>query len=154
MLPQQFTGLLRRKGATRFYMWLVFSHTPLALFWRLAVLPHGVTARQRAECEGFDLTVSPSGALRHLPHWGRHLTLPLPFVNKRKRKPIANAVFNMQLLNNREPLKTGVKSKNGQGVPDSRKADEVRLYALRGGLTTKMARTAHFRSHEVFRGDQ
>ena len=26
-----------------------------------------------------------------------------------------------------EPLKTGVKSKNGQGVPDSRKADEVRL---------------------------
>ncbi|MBS6587022.1 MAG: hypothetical protein KH345_12830, partial [Eubacterium sp.] len=30
---------------------------------------------------------------------------------------------------------------------------EVRLYALRGGLTTKMARTAHFRSHEVFRGD-
>ena len=52
-----------------------------------------------------------------------------------------------------EPLKTGVKSKNGQGVPDSRKADEVRLYALRGGLTTKMARTAHFRSHEVFRGD-
>ena len=55
--------------------------------------------------------------------------------------------------NIREPLKTGVKSKNGQGVPDSRKADEVRLYALRGGLTTKMARTAHFRSHEVFRGD-
>ena len=52
-----------------------------------------------------------------------------------------------------EPLKTGAKSKNGQGVPDSRKADEVRLYALRGGLTTKMARTAHFRSHEVFRGD-
>ena len=46
-----------------------------------------------------------------------------------------------------------MKSKNGQGVPDSRKADEVRLYALRGGLTTKMARTAHFRSHEVFRGD-
>ena len=52
-----------------------------------------------------------------------------------------------------EPLKTGVKSKKGQGVPDSRKADEVRLYALRGGLTTKMVRTAHFRSHEVFRGD-
>ena len=52
-----------------------------------------------------------------------------------------------------EPLKTGVKSKNGQGVPASRKADEVRLYALRGGLTTKMVRTAHFRSHEVFRGD-
>ena len=47
------------------------------------------------------------------------------------------------------PLKTGVKSKNGQGVPDSRKADEVRLYALRVGLTTKMVRTAHFRSHEV-----
>ncbi len=55
--------------------------------------------------------------------------------------------------NLREPLKTGAKSKNGQGVPDSRKADEVRLYALRGGLTTKMARTAHFRSHKVFRGD-
>ena len=52
-----------------------------------------------------------------------------------------------------EPLKTGVKSKNGQGVPASRKSDEVRLYALRGGLTTKMVRTAHFRSHEVFRGD-
>ena len=52
-----------------------------------------------------------------------------------------------------EPLKTGVKSKNGQGVPASRKADEVRLYALRGGLTTKMVRTAHFRSHKVFRGD-
>ena len=52
-----------------------------------------------------------------------------------------------------EPLKTGVKSKNGQGEPASRKADEVRLYALRGGLTTKMVRTAHFRSHEVFRGD-
>ena len=46
-----------------------------------------------------------------------------------------------------------MKSKNRQGVPDSRKADEVRLYALRGGLTTKMVRTAHFRSHEVFRGD-
>ena len=56
-------------------------------------------------------------------------------------------------LNLWEPLKTGVKSKNGQGVPASRKADEVRLYALRGGLTTKMVRTAHFRSHEVFRGD-
>ena len=52
-----------------------------------------------------------------------------------------------------EPQKTGVKSKNGQGVPASRKADEVRLYALRGGLTTKMVRTAHFRSHEVFRGE-
>lgn len=29
----------------------------------------------------------------------------------------------------------------------------VRLYALRGGLMTKMVHTAHFRSHEVFRGD-
>ena len=135
-------------------MWLVFPHTPLALFWRLAVLPHGVTAHQRAECEGFDLTVSPSGALRHLPHWGRHLTLPLPFVNKRKRKPIANAVFNMQLLNNREPLKTGVKSKNGQGVPASRKADEVRLYALRGGLKKQAVCYTHFHSNKVFRGDQ
>ena len=50
-----------------------------------------------------------------------------------------------------------MKSKNGQGVPASRKADEVRLYALRGGATrccrAKMVRTAHFRSHEVFRGD-
>ena len=62
---------------------------------------------------------------------------------------------NLERLNyGREPLKTGVKSKNGQGVPASRKADEVRLYALRGGLTTKMVRTAHFRSHEVFRGDR
>ena len=62
---------------------------------------------------------------------------------------------NLERLNyGSEPLKTGAKSKNGQGVPDSRKADEVRLYALRGGLTTKMARTAHFRSHEVFRGDR
>ena len=31
---------------------------------------------------------SPSGASRHLLHRGRHLTLPLPFVSKRKRKPI------------------------------------------------------------------
>ena len=31
---------------------------------------------------------SPSGALRHLPLRGRHLTLPLPFVGKRKRKPV------------------------------------------------------------------
>ena len=54
MLPQQSTGLLRRKGATRFYMWLVFSHTPLALFWRLAVLPHGVTAH-------FVRSISPNG---------------------------------------------------------------------------------------------
>lgn len=54
MLPQQSTGLLRKKGATRFYMWLVFSHTPLALFWRLAVLPHGVTAH-------FVRSISPNG---------------------------------------------------------------------------------------------
>ena len=60
----------------------------------------------------------------------------------------------LRCRNKWEPLKTGVKSKNGQGVPASRKADEVRLYALRGGLTTKMVRTAHFRSHKVFRGDQ
>ena len=51
-----------------------------------------------------------------------------------------------------EPLKTGVISKNGQGAQASRKTDEVRLYALRGGLTTKIVHTAHFRSHEVFRG--
>ena len=53
--------------------------------------------------------------------------------------------------------KNGVKSKNGQGVPASRKSDEVWLYALRGGATrccrAKLVRTAHFRSHEVFRGD-
>ena len=34
------------------------------------------------------------------------------------------------------------------------KTDEVRLYAVRGGLTTKMVRTAHFGSHKVFRCDQ
>ena len=35
-------------------MWLVFPHTPLALFWRLAVLPHGVTAH-------FVRSISPNG---------------------------------------------------------------------------------------------
>ena len=64
-----------------------------------------------------------------------------------------NYLYGNGKINFWEPLKTGVKSKNGQGVPASRKADEVRLYALRGGLTTKMVRTAHFRSHKVFRGD-
>ena len=54
MLPQQSTGLLRKKGAARFSMRLVFSHTPLALFWRLAVLPHGVTAH-------FVRSISPNG---------------------------------------------------------------------------------------------
>ena len=57
------------------------THTPLALLNRF-------TARRRAECEGFVLSVNPSGASRHLPHRGRHLTLPLPFVSKRKRKPV------------------------------------------------------------------
>ena len=55
--------------------------------------------------------------------------------------------------NIREPLKTGVKSKNGQGVPDSRKADEVRLYALRGGLKKQAVCYTHFHSNEVFRCD-
>ena len=52
-----------------------------------------------------------------------------------------------------ESLKTVVKSKNGWGEPDSRKADKARLYALRGGLTQKMVCTAHFCSQEVFIGD-
>lgn len=86
MLPQQSTGLLRRKGATRFYMWLVFSHTPLALFWRLAVLPHGVTAHQRAECEGFDLTVSPSGALRRRQLSFSFLRFPVVISEHHKRR--------------------------------------------------------------------
>ena len=60
-----------------------FPPHPFSALLRLAVLTHGVTARQRAECEGFALT------------------LPLPFVSKRKRKPIADAVFNMRSLNYR-----------------------------------------------------
>jgi hypothetical protein len=52
-----------------------------------------------------------------------------------------------------EPLKTGVKSKNGQGVPDSGKTDEVRLYALRGGLKKQAVCYTHFHSNKVFRGD-
>ena len=52
-----------------------------------------------------------------------------------------------------EPLKTGVKSKNGQGVPASRKADEVRLYALRGGFLKQAVCYTHFHSNKVFRGD-
>ena len=46
-----------------------------------------------------------------------------------------------------------MKSKNGQGVPDSRKADEVRLYALRGGLKKQAVCYTHFHSNKVFRGD-
>ena len=53
-----------------------------------------------------------------------------------------------------EPLKTGLKRENGQGVPDSRKADEVKLYALRGGLKKQSVCYTHFLSNKVFRGDQ
>ena len=95
MLPKQSTGLFGKSGSTKTTcrLWgktLTFlrqtsfvspTHTPLALLNRF-------TARQRAECEGFVLSVNPSGASRHLPHRGRHLTLPLPFVSKRKRKPV------------------------------------------------------------------
>ena len=52
-----------------------------------------------------------------------------------------------------EPLKTGLKRENGQGVPDSRKADEVKLYALRGGLKKQSVCYTHFHSNKVFRGD-
>ena len=79
VLPKQSTGLFRRTGSTKTMccLWgktLTFlrqtsfvspTHTPLALLNRF-------TARQRAECEGFVLSVNPSGASRHLPHWGRH----------------------------------------------------------------------------------
>jgi len=40
---------------------------------------------------------------------------------------VTREIMQIYHINNREPLKTGVKSKNGQGVPASRKADEVRL---------------------------
>ena len=53
----------------------------------------------------------------------------------------------------KEPIKNVVRSKKGQGAPASRKADEVRLDALQGGLTTKTGYTARFCSHKVFRGD-
>ena len=50
-----------------------------------------------------------------------------------------------------EPLKTGLKRENGQGVPDSRKADEVKLYALRGGLDRKSTRlnSSHYQQSRM-----
>ena len=67
VLPKQSTGLFRRICTTRFYMLLVGENSyvsqtnfvclpdphPFSAFWRLAVLPHGVTARQRAEYPHF-----------------------------------------------------------------------------------------------------
>ena len=44
-------------------------------------------------------------------------------------------------------------SPTGEDTPNARKADEVRLYALRGGLTKQSVCYTHFRSNEVFRGD-
>ena len=35
----------------------------------------------------------------------------------------------------REPLKNNLKRENQQSAPDARKADEARLYVLRGGMT-------------------
>ena len=52
-----------------------------------------------------------------------------------------------------EPLKTGLKRENEQSTPNARKADEVRLYALRGGLKKQVVYYTHFHSNEVFRGD-
>ena len=64
----------------------------------------------------------------------RHIAmiLALPAVDA---AAIAAAGFKVAVDGINSTLKTGAKSKNGQGVPDSRKADEVRLYALRGGAT-------------------
>ena len=93
VLPKQSAGLFRRKGSTKTMccLWgktLVFPHTPLALFGRFDCAPARRVAalraeysRWRAKCEGFALT------------------LPLPFVSKRKRKPIADAVINTTPLN-------------------------------------------------------
>ena len=53
----------------------------------------------------------------------------------------------------REPLKTGLKRENGYSAPNARKADEVRLDALRGGLTKQAVCYTHFPSNEFFRGD-
>ena len=52
-----------------------------------------------------------------------------------------------------EPLKTGLKRENGQSAPNAMKADEVRLYALRGGLKKQSVCYTHFHSNKVFRGD-
>ena len=53
----------------------------------------------------------------------------------------------------REPLKTGLKRENGSSAPNAMKADEVRLYALRGGLKKQAVCYTHFLSNKVFRGD-
>ena len=52
-----------------------------------------------------------------------------------------------------EPLKTGLKRENGKSAPNAMKADEVRLYALRGGLKKQAVCYTHFHSNKVFRGD-
>ena len=52
-----------------------------------------------------------------------------------------------------EPLKTGLKRENGQSAPNAMKADEVRLYALRGGFLKQSLCYTHFHSNKVFRGD-
>ena len=44
-------------------------------------------------------------------------------------------------------------SPTGEDTPNARKADDVRLYALLGGLTKQAVCSAHFPSNEVFRGD-
>ena len=46
---------------------------------------------------------NPSGTSCHLPRWGRHLTLPLPFVGKRKRKPI-KCMVNIDFFNKLPPV--------------------------------------------------
>ena len=78
---------------TRFYILLVgenscFPPHPFSAFWTFNCAPARKVAalraeysRWRAKCEGFALT------------------LPLPFVSKRKRKPIADAVINTTPLN-------------------------------------------------------
>ncbi len=38
-------------------------------------------------------------------------------------------------FNIREPLKTGLKRENWESAPNAMKADEERLYALRGDVT-------------------
>ena len=98
VLPKQSTGLFRRICTIRFYMLLVGENSyvsqtnsvclpdphPFSAFWTFNCAPARRVAalraeysRWRAKCEGFALT------------------LPLPFVSKRKRKPIADAVVSM-----------------------------------------------------------
>ena len=45
--------------------------------------------------------------------------------------------------------KNGLKRENGQSAPNARKANEVRLYALRGGLTKQAVCYTRFHSNEV-----